>query len=317
MREQRYIVPRSKQVRVIIDTDAGAEADDQFAIAHALMTPKFDVVGIIAEQFGDRQGESTMLDSYDEIKRVVRKMGLEDEVTVLKGEEKALDLLDNEGVSEGVQFIIDEAFKEDDRPLFVLNMGAITNLATAHRMNPAIDDHIVAIWIGGGTYPVGHMDFNLANDVTAANTIMASNMELWQIPLGSYTRMAVSFYELMEKVAPCGTIGAYLIEKMMAVNEEDCSGNLDDIDFGGKMSRGAKSVFIRTSEGWSLGDSPAVGVLITPQAQNMSMIKGQRFNPDGTYGEYIGDHRLIRVYNNIDSRVILEDFYAKLRYHFS
>jgi hypothetical protein len=82
------------------------------------------------------------------------------------------------------------------------------------------------------------------------------------------------------------------------------------------MSRGAKTVFIRTGEGWSLGDSPSVGVLLTPQGQNMEMRKAQRFLPDGKYGEYVRDDRMIRVYHNLDSRVIIEDFFAKLKYHY-
>ena len=47
----QFEVPKSKQVRLIVYTDCKNEADDQFALAHALMTPKVDVVGIIAAHF--------------------------------------------------------------------------------------------------------------------------------------------------------------------------------------------------------------------------------------------------------------------------
>lgn len=36
----QYKVSEDKKVRVIIDTDAACEADDPFAIAHALMCQK-------------------------------------------------------------------------------------------------------------------------------------------------------------------------------------------------------------------------------------------------------------------------------------
>ena len=36
-----FTVRDDKQIRVIIDTDADCEADDPFAIAQALLTPKF------------------------------------------------------------------------------------------------------------------------------------------------------------------------------------------------------------------------------------------------------------------------------------
>lgn len=38
---EKYKVPENKKMRVIIDTDAACEADDQYAIVHALMTQKF------------------------------------------------------------------------------------------------------------------------------------------------------------------------------------------------------------------------------------------------------------------------------------
>lgn len=56
-----YQVPENKKIRVIVHTDCKNEADDQFALAHHLMTPKFDVRGIVAGHFvkspGIRRGE--------------------------------------------------------------------------------------------------------------------------------------------------------------------------------------------------------------------------------------------------------------------
>ena len=49
--QYRFTVPEKKRVRMLISTDAKNEADDQFAIAHHLMTPKFDVRGIIPAHF--------------------------------------------------------------------------------------------------------------------------------------------------------------------------------------------------------------------------------------------------------------------------
>lgn len=49
--KELYKVADNKKIRVIIDTDAANEADDQFAIVHAVMTQKFIVKGISAEHF--------------------------------------------------------------------------------------------------------------------------------------------------------------------------------------------------------------------------------------------------------------------------
>lgn len=54
-----FYVPQEKRIKVILDSDVRNEVDDQFAIMHALMTPKFDVRGVIAAHFGhDRIRES-------------------------------------------------------------------------------------------------------------------------------------------------------------------------------------------------------------------------------------------------------------------
>ncbi len=313
MKNQLYKVPYNKQIRVIIDTDAYAEADDHFAIVHALLTPKFDVVGIVAEQFGTRNYTDSMERSYMEIKKILELMDMS-HIPVYRGEKTALLDEKTAGNSEGAKFIVEEALKEDDRPLFVLNMGAITNLASAYLINPEITSKLTAIWVGGGSYTGARMDFNAGNDLCAINVILSSNIELWQIPFSAYTMMEVSFHELFDKVKPCGAIGNYLVDNLMRVNEVECAMNFDDI--AREASKGAKTMIIRSGEGWSLGDSPAVGILITSQMKNMEYRKAQRINPDGSYGKYVSDNRRIRVYHSIDSRVILEDMFAKIKYHF-
>lgn len=316
MKEQLYTVPQSKKIRVIIDTDAYAEADDQFAIVHALLTPKFDVVGIVAEQFGTGTFPNSMEKSYEEISKILRLMDLEGKIPVFRGEERALSDERTPGNSEGAKFIVEEALKQDDRPLFILNMGAITNLASAYLMNTAIADKLLAVWVGGGAYPVGHMDFNSGNDLNAVNVILSSAIELWQIPLSAYTMMEVSFHELFDRVKPCGELGNYLVENLMRVNELECSLNLDFLPFAKNLSKAGKTMLIRSGEGWSLGDNPAVGVLISPQAKYAEERRAQKMNADGSYGEYVSEKRTIKVYHSINSRVILEDMFAKILYHF-
>ena len=46
--------------------------------------------------------------------------------------------------------------------LYIGMQGAITDLASAILMEPAICDKMTAIWIGGGPYPKGGEEFNLA-----------------------------------------------------------------------------------------------------------------------------------------------------------
>ena len=87
-----YQVSENKKIRVIVHTDCKNEADDQFALAHHLMTPKFDVRGIVAghfcknpQEYGE---ENTAKASYDEVIRMMELMGIEGEYPVALGASK-------------------------------------------------------------------------------------------------------------------------------------------------------------------------------------------------------------------------------------
>ena len=117
--------------------------------------------------------------------------------------------------SEGARLIIEEAMKADDRPLYAIFLGPLTDLASAYLMEPRISKRLTAIWIGGGLYPDGGEEFNLGNDIAAVNVVMASNIELWQVPKNVYEMMPVTMAELECRVRPWGKIGAYLCDQLM------------------------------------------------------------------------------------------------------
>ena len=77
-----FTVPSEDKIRMIVDTDAGNEADDQFAIMHHLLTPSFDVRGIIATHFERKPGNPdpgiTMEKSYAEILEVLQLAEIDD-----------------------------------------------------------------------------------------------------------------------------------------------------------------------------------------------------------------------------------------------
>lgn len=56
----KFNVQDCKKIRVIIDTDTACEADDQYAIVHAPLTPRFEIKGIIAEQFYRDGGKNSV-----------------------------------------------------------------------------------------------------------------------------------------------------------------------------------------------------------------------------------------------------------------
>ncbi|HOJ92705.1 MAG TPA: nucleoside hydrolase [Dictyoglomaceae bacterium] len=299
----KYKVPENKKIRLIIHTDCKNEADDQFALVHHLMTPQFCIKGIIAGHFeanhsfyGERQ---TMQASYDEILKVLDLMGLKDKYNVLKGSEIPLPDEKTALDSEGADFIIEEAMKDDPLPLYAVFQGCLTDLASAILKKPEICSRMTAVWIGGGPYPSGGYEFNLLQDIAAANIVFSSQMPLWQIPENAFKQTEVSLAELQYRVAPCGEIGKYLFEQMVEFNNK--------MDFSVPWPHG---------ESWGLGDQATVTVLLEENNRgNYDWIPAPLFSKE-MYYIYKQNNRAIRVYHTIDSRFTLEDFYAKLAINF-
>lgn len=292
MSKELYKVVDSKKIRVIIDTDAACEADDQFAVVHALLTQRFDVRGIIATQFCGKSENDSVDRSYAEILRILDLMEIDD-VKVFRGLPCALANETDFAENEASDFIIEEALRSDEHRLFVFCQGAATNLANALIKNPEIAEHITCIWIGGASYPKGGWEFNLMNDYHAANVLFCSGIELWQVPMNCYAKIRVSYAELQTKVYPCGKIGKYLFEQMQTYAASENAG-------------------WTMGESWSLGDSPAVGLALDFCIGDYDEITPPTADENGYYVNSDTSHT-IRVYRYVDPRFILEDMFAKLK----
>lgn len=289
MKDLGYKIPDYKKIRVIVDTDAACEADDPYAIVQALLSPKLIVEGIVAEHFGV---EGSTAESLDEIRTILKLMGTD--IPAYAGQTGTLASYPDE-VSEGVKFMISEARKDERTPLYILCQGAITNVAMALRTAPDIKDRIRIIWIGthgAGNVEAPFREFNAGNDVTAANEVLSSGADIWLVPSDVYTTITVGLSELKLKVEPCGDIGRHLFENMITYNLSDGAG----------WTQG---------ESWSLGDSPAIAIAINPGCGRFILAPAPYVKED-TSSEYKSDNPTIRIYKDVDSRYILEDFYAKL-----
>ena len=299
-----YTVPENKKVRVIVHTDCKNEADDQYAVAHHLMTPRFDVKGLVAGHFWknpQQYGElGTAQASYDEIIKVMDLMGLKDQYPVKLGAPRGLEDEKTPIDSEGARLIIEEALKDDKRTLYIACLGAVTDVASALLMKPEIADRMTVIWIGGGDYPKGGFEFNLMMDIHAVNVIFSSKVPVWQVPMSLYKVMAVSLAELQLKVRPCGEIGKYLFEQM--------------VDFNHVAAK--YDMAWPHGEIWGLGDQGTIAVLMEElEKVSYDLVPAPRIAEDMTYihGQ---NNREIRVYNYLDARLTLEDFFAKLQLNF-
>lgn len=281
--------PEARQ-RVIVNTDAKNEADDQYAIVQAILTPSFELHGIIPAHFGTKKSATSMQDSYDETMLLLRLMGLEDQVRVEAGAPLAMPDELTPADSPGARLIIEEAMKDDDRPLHVAFYGPLTEMASALLLEPKIEERNVrVVWIGGGAWPSGGREYNLSNDIHAANVVMKSKLAVWQIPRSTYRTMGVTYAELIEKVYPQGEIGKYLVEQLLAHNAK----MRPEMEFR------------------SLGDSPCIGIIMDPECGQFSWRPAPTFDAQMHY-IHSGQYRPIRVYENVNTRFIHEDLFAKL-----
>ena len=218
-------------LRVIINTDAKNEADDQYAIVHALLTPSFEVHGVIPAHFGTRRTTESLRESHDEmllLLDLMRQMGWTGEVELADGASHALPDEQTPVPSAGAELIAREAMRDDSRPLYVLFYGPLTDMASALLLEPRIEERDVhVVWIGGGPWPAGGQEFNLSNDIPSANVVMRSRLDLWQIPRPVYRQMGVTYAELLARVYPHGPLGRYLVAQLVELNARRVDGPME------------------------------------------------------------------------------------------
>jgi purine nucleosidase len=281
--------------RVIIDTDAKNEADDQFAIVHALLSPSLDVRGLIAAHFGTSRSNRSMEESREEIDHLLDLMGLE-QVTVVNGAPTGIPDEQTPRASEGAQLIIAESkLASHEEPLFVAFLGPLTDMASAILLDPDIVHRdIVVIWIGGvgygglATFP--GVEFNLRNDIAAANVVFGSGITVWQVPSNVYSQVSVSYTELEGKIGGTSMLADYLISQMVEWN---------------------RTYWPEPIESRSLGDSPAISLMLYPWGGNFRIHPAPRFGQEGHY--LPGSGHPIRVVESVDVRFLIEDMFAKIR----
>ena len=233
MTQQQYLknltVPEGK-IDVVLDTDAYNEIDDQFAISYMLRSPqKFCVKGICAAPFWNPRSLSPadgMRKSYEEILKLLRLMGKE--ALVFKGSERYLPDEKTPVESDAAAFMAKLAREySPEKPLYIIAIGAITNVASAILKNPQMKENCVLVWLGGhGTHiPFAASEFNMKQDIAAARVVFGCGIPLVQLPcVGVVDRFATSKYELQHWLQGKNALCDYLLENTVAEAESYASG---------------------------------------------------------------------------------------------
>jgi len=198
-----WVSPLSGRMRIIIDTDAFCERDDQHAIAYALLSPEFfEIEGFTAVH----NGPGTVEDNVLEIYNIMALAGIGG-IPVVKGADGPLPGPGRPVDSEAARFIIERSKDQDKGELVVLGIGPATNLASAILLDPSIKQRVTFAWLGGADWPHGRGgEHNSILDIEAQRVLFSSGVKLKYIPTGNNVMFQTKYHsaKALRGVSPLG-----------------------------------------------------------------------------------------------------------------
>lgn len=175
-------------IRMVLDTDTYNEVDDQFALVYALLSPEaVKVEAVYAAPFYNENSTGPgdgMERSYKEILRLMKLMGRETDGVVFRGSDRYMGSKETPVESEAADHLIKLAIESTpEDPLYVVAIGAPTNVSSALMIEPKIKETIKVVWLGGSVmnWPGNH-EFNQVQDTAATQMLFDCGVELIQIP---------------------------------------------------------------------------------------------------------------------------------------
>jgi hypothetical protein len=216
-------------VDVVLDTDAFNEVDDQYALAYLINKgDKLNLKAIYAAPFFNEKSTGPgdgMQKSYDEIFKIISLMDRDElKPIVFKGSDKYLPSESEPVVSDAAKHLVKLASGySSEKQLYVIAIGAITNIASALLIEPSIKDKIVIIWLGGNAHDwYTNTEFNLSQDVAAARIIFGCGVPLVQLPcMGVVSAFTTSGPELEHWLRDKNKLCNYLLNYTVKQALED------------------------------------------------------------------------------------------------
>ncbi|WP_267388408.1 hypothetical protein [Sphingomonas sp. GC_Shp_3] len=115
-------------------------------------------------------------------------------------------------------------------------------------------------------------------------------MPRWQVPQPAYRQMQVSIAALSADLRPISPFARWLYEQFTTPPS-----------------------FVTLGDTWPLGNSPLVLLsAISTESSHYADLPARRIGDDGHYGEVVPG-RMVRVFDQLDTRLTFNDFYARLR----
>ena len=232
--------------------------------------------------------------SYQEIHHILQLMGKQEyEGLVYRGSAMWLPDEKTPVHSEAAVKLTELAMEyTPQKPLYVVAIGAITNVASAVLMKPEIIDRIVIVWLGGNAHHwPDNREFNCQQDVAAARVIFGSGAAMVQLPcIGVVSSCTTSAGELEMFLRGRNRLCDYLVD----IVERD----------------GAAESPYRT---WTrvIWDVTAVGWLLDGDFMKDRLVPSPIPQYDHHYSFDSGRHFIRYVYS-VDRDALFEDLFTKL-----
>ena len=153
--------------------------------------------------------------SYQEILVVCEKLGIDFTHKIFRGADRYLESYDAPVKSEAAAHLVETAMTASaESPLYVLAIGAPTNVASALLLAPEICERVVVVWTAG--YPsvitgIAQESFNMEQDMLASQLLFDCGIPLVYLPgfhVGA--QLGLSLPEMRAWVKGKGAIGDYL-----------------------------------------------------------------------------------------------------------
>jgi hypothetical protein len=226
LRLKRLAYPE-RSLRMVLDTDTYNEIDDQFAVTYALLAPeKLRVEAIYAAPFHNDRSSGPgdgMEKSYEEILRLLERLRVNPDGLVYRGSTGYLTSAPGPHRSEAALDLVERAMRSpEDDPLYVVAIGAITNVASALLIEPEIARKIVVVWLGGQPHhlPFTH-EFNFSQDPDASRLMFDCGVPLVQIPcLQVASHLLTTKSELEETLKGRNAISDFLYERFCEYSQD-------------------------------------------------------------------------------------------------
>ena len=298
------------KIRVIFDTDANNELDDQHAQAYLLFSGQtFAVEGITVNA---TKNGGNITEQYAEAERVLKLCNLYGKIPLLKGANAGffeikdhLNAADFDG-AEAVNFILQQANVQDTRPLVIIAVGKLTNVALALQKDPAIAQRVRVVWLGSNYPEPG--EYNQDNDTTALNYVLNTRVpfEMVTVRYGESSgtdAVRVTQNEINQRMPGKGpTITEPVTGRHQVAfnNFGDYSVNLfQHIQYHGNPP--ARALF----------DMAAVAIVKNPAWASAKKISSPLLY-NNVWEERPGNPRKITVWENFDRDKIMADFYQTM-----